>query len=157
VMRLGSTSLARMLRETSIAEDDRLALRWQDEYGARPRKRHHRGGEREQEDERRHVAPESLAGPYRILDEPQARVMHGVALLAPQRVAVRATRPARQEQPQRIGPEKPHTVTYHAAAPAGGSCAAQGNSTALTQLGEPTAFTCLGESAPRCRRREYPV
>ena len=93
-------------------ENDRALVGRQPHRRARTRDRDDRRDHRQQENERRDMAPQPLARAHRLVHEAQARVAHGVFFLAPQEEHVRAGERRRSEQqPQHVGPDESHGLT----------------------------------------------
>ena len=107
--RLGLTSVARMLPETSIA---RITVSCCDGSVTTAVGRAIAtiiSVSATQEQQRRHVAPEALAGAHRVLDQREARVTQRALLLPPQQQRVdRDDRRHDQQQPQHLGPQEAH-------------------------------------------------
>ena len=110
--RFGSTSVACMLRDTSIASaivmycDGSVTVA----VGARGGDD---GGDQAQQHQRgRHVAANALPGADRVAHQGQARIADGRVLAPPQHQDVRRDQRGRQQQePEHVGPQEPHRAS----------------------------------------------
>ena len=111
-MRLGLTSVARMLPETSIARitvsccDGSVTTAVGRAIATEQQRQRH------QEQERRNVAPQALAAPQRLPDEAQARVAkRGLLLPAQEQHVGSSERRDQQQQPEHFRPGERHHAT----------------------------------------------